>query len=269
MSIAADGSLSSAQTWQDNEGYHVVLPNAVPVDSLRTGRGVKVRRVGNSMELLLQTKPGTRVSVQHGHNQLNFVIDGALEGMPTASGSPSASTSNPNRAQNENLTRKAPSTGDDFNSGPSDAGIGQAPTRNGADNGSSSLGTTERNQRGNNAGASEIKVQGEDDGLLASVFSGTGVLIVISLGLSGLLVSRSLGSRQAIGDSDDGPSEKTGLVEYRGVEGTNAHAGNIQSAEKGMGLVRAGESTPTNGSSRQSVARLPVAGQPRYLEPIG
>lgn len=259
VSIAADGSLSSAQTWQDNEGYHVVLPNTVPVDSLRTGRGVKVRRVGNSMELLLQTKPGTRVSVQHGHNQLNFVIDGALEGMPTASGSPPASTSNPNRAQTENLTRKPPSTGDDFNSGPSDTGIGHAPT--GADNGSSSLtGPTEINQRGNNGGASEIKVQGEDDGLLASVFSGTGVLIVISLGLFGLLVSRSLGSRQAIGDSDDGPSEKTGLVEYRGVEGTNAHAGNIQSAEKGMGLVRAGESTPTNGSSRQSVARLPVAG---------
>ena len=254
VSIAADGSLSSAQTWQDNEGYHVVLPNTVPVDSMRTGRGVKVRRVGNSMELLLQTKPGTRVSVQHGHNQLSFVIDGALEGMQTASGSPAASASSPNRAQNENLTRKPPS----------DVGIGQAPMGLGADNGSPSLTSpNEINQPGNNRvpdSASEIKVQGEDDGLLASVFSGTGVLIVISLGLFGLLVSRRLGSREALGDSDDGPSEKTGSVEYRGVEGTNAYAGNTQSAEKGMGLVRAGESTTLNGSSRQSAARLPVAG---------
>jgi len=261
VSIAADGSLSSAQTWQDNEGYHVVLPNTVPVDSLRTGRGVKVRRVGNSMELLLQTKPGTRVSVQHGHNQLNFVIDGALEGLPTAYGSSAGSTSNPNRSQNENLTRTPPSSGD---SGPTDAGIGQASTSPGADNATPSLTSpnsiNQQGEKGVKGSASEIKVQGEDDGLLASVFSGTGVLIVISLGLFGLLVSRSLASRQAFEESDDGPSEKTGLVEYRGVEGTNAYAGNTQSAEKGMGLVRAGESSPTNGSSRQSAARLPVAG---------
>src|SRR6185295_6621785 len=29
VSIAADGSLSKAQTWQDSEGFHVVLPNTV------------------------------------------------------------------------------------------------------------------------------------------------------------------------------------------------------------------------------------------------
>ena len=262
VSIAADGSLVSAQTWQDNEGYHVVLPNSIPIDSLKVGRGVKVRRIGNSMELLLQTEPGTRVSVQPGPNQLTFVIDGALEGMPMASGSPAASSSSQNRAQNENLTRQPLSTGENLNSGPSDAGIGQAP---GADKGAPSLiSPNDINQQGNNnvpnSPASEIKVQGEDDGLLASVFSGTSVLIVISLGLFGLLVSRRLRSRQASEDGDDALSEKTGVVEYRGVEGTNATAGNTLSAEKGMGLVRSGESTPTQGSSRQSAARLPVAG---------
>ncbi len=83
---------------------------------------------------------------------------------------------------------------------------------------------------------------------------------MISLGLFGLLISRRLGARQTFGNSDDGSSEKTGLVEYRGVEGTNGHGGNTQSAEKGTGLIRASESIPTNGSTRQSVARLPVAG---------
>ncbi len=111
VSIAADGSLSSAQTWQDNEGYHVVLPNSVPVDSLQVGRGVKVRKVGNSMELLLQTGPGTRVNLQPGHNRLTFVIEGALEGMPTDSESHTSSNSNSNRAQNDNSTRQPPLTG--------------------------------------------------------------------------------------------------------------------------------------------------------------
>ena len=248
VSIAADGLLVSAQTWQDNEGYHVVLPNSVPVDSLKVGRGVKVRRVGNSMELLLQTEPGTRVSVQPGPNPLTFVIDGALEGMPMASGSPAASSSSQNRTQNENLTRQPLSTGENFNSGPSDAGIGHAP---GADKGAPSLiGPNDINQQGNNnvpdSPASEIRVQGQDDGLLASVFSGTSVLIVISLGLFGLLVSRRLRTRQASEDSDDAPSEKTG-GEYRGVEGTNASPGNSPSAAKGMGLMRSSEATPTPG----------------------
>jgi hypothetical protein len=256
VSIAADGPLSSAQTWQDNEGYHVVLPNSVPVDSLKIGRGVRVRRVGNSMELLLQTEPGTRVNLQPGHNRLTFVIEGALEGMPTDSESPTSSSSSSNRAQNDNSTRQPSSV---FNSGSSDAATAQGSPRAGADNGSSSL-TSSTDQRRNSDAASQIKVQGDDDGLLASVFSGTGVLIVISLGLFGLLISRRLGSRQTLGDSDGEPSEKTGLVEYRGLEGTNAQRANNQSAEKGTGLVRASESTATNGSTRQSLARLPVAG---------
>ncbi|HEX9630701.1 MAG TPA: hypothetical protein VF961_11835, partial [Pyrinomonadaceae bacterium] len=48
ISIVADGSLGRAQTWQDAEGYHVVLPNAVAVDSLSMARGVRIRRLGTS-----------------------------------------------------------------------------------------------------------------------------------------------------------------------------------------------------------------------------
>ncbi|MGI9067652.1 MAG: HEAT repeat domain-containing protein [Pyrinomonadaceae bacterium] len=263
VSIAADGSLSRAQTWQDNEGYHVVLPNTVPVDSLKTGRGVKVRKVGDSMELLLQTKPGTRVSVQSGHNQLNFVIDGKLEG----EGRLLEDSQSSSRAQNDSAT-SGPSKVEDMTASwrAANAGIEAANGRSAekGDSGPPLISPNEINPQGNSpvpdSTASEIKVQDENDGLLASVFSGTSVLIVISLGLFGLLVSRRLHSKQALLD-DNVPSlsDKVGVLESEGSL-TNDQAGSAHRGENGMSLVRAGESAPASGSSRQAVARLPVVG---------
>ncbi|MDQ6651587.1 MAG: hypothetical protein M3Y84_02470, partial [Acidobacteriota bacterium] len=78
VSIEGDGSLSGAQNWQDYEGYHLVLSNTIAVASLRTGSGVKVRRIGTSLEVLLQTKPGARVNLQSTDRQLHVVVDGKL-----------------------------------------------------------------------------------------------------------------------------------------------------------------------------------------------
>lgn len=79
VSIAADAPLSRAQTWQDSEGYHVVVPYAAPQGSLKTSKGVKVRRLGNSLEILLQTKPGASVTVQPLDNGLSLAVNGKLE----------------------------------------------------------------------------------------------------------------------------------------------------------------------------------------------
>ena len=79
VSIAADSPLSRAQNWQDSEGYHLVFPNTVPADSLKAARGVRVRRVGTSLEVLLQTKPGSKVSVHPDGNHVNLVVDKKLE----------------------------------------------------------------------------------------------------------------------------------------------------------------------------------------------
>ena len=77
--ITSDAPLGRAQTWQDSEGYHIVLPNTVLGDALRAVRGVKVRRVGSSAELLLQTKPGSKVSVQSEGNGLSLLVDKKLD----------------------------------------------------------------------------------------------------------------------------------------------------------------------------------------------
>src|SRR5688572_17285543 len=85
VTISADGNLSKAQTWHDDEGYHVVLPDTVSDYSLRLARGVKLRRLGSSLEILLQTKSGSRVSMQSAPSQINLAVDGKLIARPTES----------------------------------------------------------------------------------------------------------------------------------------------------------------------------------------
>src|SRR5687767_4563118 len=74
VSIAADGPLRRAQNWHDSEGYHLVFPNAAPAASLRAASGVRVRRIGTSLEVLVQTGPGSKVSMHPAGNQVNLII---------------------------------------------------------------------------------------------------------------------------------------------------------------------------------------------------
>jgi len=106
----------------------------------------------------------------------------------------------------------------------------------------------------------EVEVQAEDEGLVASIFSGTSVFLVVALGLFGLIVSRKLRSQQALVHTAE-----TSLPED--VEWDDDVAGETcpemrgsQKGDLGSTLVKSGGSAGTNGSSRQSVVRMPVAG---------
>jgi HEAT repeat protein len=85
VSIAADGPLTRAQTWQDGEGFHVVVYKGQ--GSFRgVPRGVKVRRVGESLELVVPVKPGGSVYVQPRFNNLDLVVSGGLHAGTTDEG---------------------------------------------------------------------------------------------------------------------------------------------------------------------------------------
>src|ERR1044071_6832612 len=75
VSISADGSLNHAQTWQDQDGkFHVVLVNGQVAAG--AARGVKVDRVGNSLELVVPVKRGANVTVHPRGNRLDLVVTG-------------------------------------------------------------------------------------------------------------------------------------------------------------------------------------------------
>src|SRR5688572_29017005 len=78
VSINADGPLSRAQTWQDDEGFHVILVNGQA--EAGAVRGAKVRRVGNSLELVVPVRRGASVTVRPSGNRLDLVVTGGTGG---------------------------------------------------------------------------------------------------------------------------------------------------------------------------------------------
>src|SRR4051812_30913580 len=79
VSISADGSLGRAQTWQDPEGFHVVLVNGQAGPGA-AGGGVRTRRVGNSLELVVPVRRGASVTVEPRGNRLDLVVNGGQGG---------------------------------------------------------------------------------------------------------------------------------------------------------------------------------------------
>ncbi len=80
ISLAADSALNGIQTWQDANGtFHLVVPNAGDSPVKGMPGGVKVRRVGNSLEVEVQAKRGANVTVQPRFNRLDLVVQGGTE----------------------------------------------------------------------------------------------------------------------------------------------------------------------------------------------
>ncbi len=269
ITMTADGPINRAQTWQDDEGYHVVLPDTVSADSLKLARGVRIRRVGSSLEVLVQTTPGARVNAVTTSNELKLAVDGKLVARPTDSKFRVETTPEERQLfedpqygkQPDASALRLPSTVDDLTSS---ARVDSTTTTTTTTN---ELGTTATAPQ-TQAGSTQIVPQGDgskapepppsaitvhdgEESLVASVFSGTSVFIVLGLGLFGLLVSRKLRSKQKL--------QTVAVAERDEREAVEQLEERIGAADDGpKSLVRA--SDVNRNGSRQAVARMPVAG---------
>jgi len=85
VTLSADTPINKTQTWQDADGkFHLVLPHAGQ-SSIRSSGGVKVQRVGDSLEIVVPVRPGASVMVQPRFNHLDLVVNGDA-GFANASG---------------------------------------------------------------------------------------------------------------------------------------------------------------------------------------
>lgn len=274
ISIVADGSLSKAQTWQDVEGYHVILPNTVALDSISVARGVRLRRLGTSLEILIQTKAGTNVDAEIDSNGMQLNVAGKLQ--PKAlemdrAVSVSADEKllfedqrSKEKAPTDNQPFKLSSAIDDLSSTtqPSASQATAVATPNNSVNSASSA-PNEAAPRNTTAdpGPSQIITAPQEEGWMASVFSGTSVLIVFSLGLFGLLVSRKLRSRAAVVEASEGSAVNTEeelLDNQRLAPSSNKQitGANTSVAGANTSLVRV--NSGANGASQSPVERLPA-----------
>lgn len=209
VSIAADAPVGRAQSWQDLEGYHLVLPNTTVDSSLKAIRGVKFRRIGSSLEVLVQTKAGSKVMAQAANNQINLVVDKKLDPRPAESEFPVAKPSETQVVETSTQSTQP-------NHDASQLKVSTAPGELPAASSPSSITTVPAETPANTKAAAtivpqadappaatpEVAVQEEPESVAASIFSATSVFIVIVLGVFGLLVSRKLRSRQALATKD-------------------------------------------------------------------
>ncbi|HSS21419.1 MAG TPA: HEAT repeat domain-containing protein [Pyrinomonadaceae bacterium] len=263
--INADGPIPRAQNWQDSEGFHLVLPNTVALDSVKTVRGISFRRVGNSLEVLLKTKPGTKVNLLSDGNEINILVDKKLETRSLEAIRQSESSQNL-----EPSARPVYSDPPPFKlSTPSDLAANTRPASGEAAQNSSNWnppmgpaaalpsGQTLPSRDPAAAPTDDVPVQVEDEGALASIFSVTSLFVVIALGLFGLLVTRKLRSRQALakrGKEAVAADADAEWVEEQTVDGRIRPQAVAPSP--GEQLVRTNSSVP----SRAASVRMTVSG---------
>lgn len=276
VSIAANGSLGRAQTWQDSEGYHVVIPDTVAAESMKTARGVKIRRVGTSLEIVLQTKPGASVNVQSFDNKLQLKIAGKLD--------PRSVNRDSNSSSDETAQSRAPQYAvparQDYLPPRFSSPLGDSASRPIAPAAETAHKSGNWNpQMGPQASASvqipvqttqpqaaaepsQIEIQPEDDGLLASVFSGSSVFVVMALGVFGLLVSRRLRSRQAAAQAVAGKASEEADEEEifeTTLQGSSPEQTSTSLVTSGK-AARGASSSGSSGLTRQVSSRSQVAG---------
>ncbi len=203
ISIVAEGSLRRAQTWQDSEGYHVVVPYATAQNSIKPIRGIKFRRLGQSLEILVQVGQGTGVSAQVDDNRLTLFVNDSLD--------PESGTDTTRNATDENYWQSSaqgsrPPEAAKAGTSEDPAFTSQFPNQSSASTAKAGPPALQprpdlrvSQTQGSEAAASpasEIALQPEEASFFSSIFSATGVLIVLGLGAVGLFLVRKLRARQ-------------------------------------------------------------------------
>ena len=261
--ITADSPLGRPQNWQDSEGFHVVLPNTVSGESLKSVKGVKVRRVGTSLEVVLQTKPGSKVSLQSEGNEVSLLVDKKLDARPDVDSRTERNASE-QPFDDSAVTRQAVRDSvpvrpvEDF--APSPRGSGEIAHT--ASNWSAPMGPTtalpagklpQQQPANTSPTGEETKIEVEDEGALASIFSATSVFVVIALGAFGLLVSRKLRSRQAAAPAAEKElSEDAEWVEDQTLEGKLRVQNEVEAP--GTSLVKSGGGAVGRQSNRTAIS---------------
>jgi HEAT repeat protein len=254
VSITADGSLSRAQTWTDGEGYHVVVPSAVAGNKIKAGPGVKVRQLGSSIEILVQTKSGANVTAQSLPNRLNLTVDGKLEphAVPKYVDDPSSSAEelalSQGDSQRAQLARQA-------------AAAGARETSTGGNESAAPNSATPSTGEVAAPLITAITDQPEQsDNWLSAVFSDGWILAVIAVGLILLLVAQRLRVKR---DADKGwievSNEQSNKVD--GLEdGNNKATSRWQPSDHQGVLVKQNGPGGSNGASSQgkSLVSVPV-----------
>lgn len=92
VTVNADAPLNRTQTWQDGDKFHLIVPYAAAKSLRNLPRGVKVNRVSNSLEIVVNLKSGASVTVAPRFNNLNLIVNGGINQTQTDASDDAAPT---------------------------------------------------------------------------------------------------------------------------------------------------------------------------------
>lgn len=210
VTITADSSLSPAQTWQDQEGYHIVIPGGHPSESIKEGRGYRIRRSGSAVEVLLYTKAGASVQVNTDAKRINLSVAGELESRDAVATSES------------NQSYSLPNYGNSTNAPPvSDSSPALAPTETHEPAKAVAPVDSVPSQSTNEAPSTITVGEVQSRGIFNSVFSWTGAVVVVGLAVIALFFTYR--SRKDSGWENE-PEKSTAADEKADSETVSAKA---------------------------------------------
>jgi HEAT repeat protein len=292
ITLSADKPLNGTQTWQDPDGkFHLIVPEAGESSVRGTPNGVKVRRVGNSLEIEVPAQPGANVTVQPGANRLDLIVKGGVNTSASgrdenASARASSETGNEGAGTSDARTpRERRSSSNATSTAPAaqtklPETLTNAPTSNGLNpNAASTTATSQTSTPApdgsiSNAPANpqvatttqsapeplpatrQPQVSPEGDTIFSYLFSITGLAVLLMLGLIVFLVLRR--RRQSSDGFEEVDEVSTALATVNPVAEIEARTGERRSKSSGrrstdqqMSLVKAAPAANASDSKEQ------------------
>jgi HEAT repeat protein len=260
VTVSADAPLSRTQTWQDEEGFHMSLPGASQGSMKGLPRGVTVRNLGKTLEVVVAVKPGTGVTVDPQSNRLNLIVKGNVEtaqaaqldapakaasvqeraeqspGYETPVHQPRARRSGAENNQPSNAIADGATNALTPNGKAFDESAALAPQTNAAPAASpeqiapaSGAAVAPVSPQVTTAAVAEASGDEAEGGIFSYLFSTTGVMVMLLLGVVALVLVRRRQSSQGWVDVDDA---KGNLKEQEEVSSSSEALVTVQEPSK-------------------------------------
>jgi len=254
VSVSADASLGRAQSWQDRDGFHLLIPDAGVSDLVKSGKGIKVRRVGSSIEVLLQVSRERHVEVQTVDKNINLSVDGKLDASSELETTASQEGNQQQTAGGYSLPTYSSSSSSSSSVVSAPAGASSSPASSSAAQSPPATSKQAAVRDGGEVPATSHPITiPQEASLLSLLFSGPNVAFVVILAIVAIFVVRRLRSKKRATQSHSGSTEDEASVKRSEVADPDP-----RSKESNPAMAR-GSRAASSSRERKSEVRQAVA----------
>ena len=256
VTISADASLGRAQSWQDRDGFHLLIPDAGVSDLVKSGKGIKVRRVGSSIEVLLQVSRERHVEVQTIDKSINLSVDGKLDGSSELETTSSSEGSQQQTAAGYSLPTYSTSSSSSSSVVSAPAGASSSASSSAAQSAPTQSKQAPVRDSGEVPPTSQPIAIPEQSSLLSLMFSGPSVAFVVILAIVAIFVVRRFRSKKGATQTRAGTTDHEDAVSVKRSEVADPNA---RAKESNPAMARGSRAIPSSKERKSEVRQAVTA----------